>query len=1206
VAVIYQKHCCKVQLSGDIEMFNFHFRALALSSVFMVLSTAHAANLSLSPVPLYLGGAVEPNIMFTMDDSGSMHWENMPDDGWTYFIYPRASNVYGTSNYSNYLPVFSDISYSVRIRSSSINSVYYNPTITYQPWSTSTGVSMGDISITCAPHNPTDTAKGCRNLTASNTQTANWETYNGDGTTFPGAVTTESDVSKTFWPAVYYTYNGGDTWTVANFTKVEIRSTTATYTTNVSRSDCVTAPICTYVEEIQNFANWYSYYRSRILAARGGIGRAFGRQSTNMRVGYATINKGNSTIDGVNTDSIVKGVRTFDNTDRGSFFDLLYDRDIPTSGTPLRTAIEDAGKYFERTDDKGPWSETPGTTNTADHLSCRQSYNITMTDGYWNGASPSVNNSDNTDGTTISGPNDDDYNYTAISPYSDAWSNTLADVGMHYWKRDLRTDLDNEVPTNAQDPAFWQHMVNFTVGLGVNGTLDTTADLPGLTAGTTAWPDPSASNGAKIDDMWHTAINSKGEFFSASDPDTFADSLSDILSAISDRTSSASSVALNSGTVSGSSKVYQARFDSGDWSGQLFAYPVNADGTLGSLLWDAASLIPTASSRIIVTYDGADGQPFEWTDISSSQQTLLGSESILDYLRGDQSNEAVNGGTFRNRNTLLGDIIHSSPTYVGTPSLQYPDGLGTSDVTKQYSDFRTTYNARQHLVYVNANDGMLHAFNADTGVEAFAYVPNTIMHKLSDLADINYNHKYYTDASPTVLDAFFGGDWHTVLISGLRSGGQGIFALDVTNPTTFSSQSAAKDNVLWEFTDSDDPDLGYTFGIPSVVKLQNGKWAAVFSGGYNNTFDDDNDSSTTDDSVTGNAVLFIVDIEDGSLIKKFDTHVGSAQDPTGNNKPNGLSTPSVVDIDGDFTADTIYAGDLFGNVWKFDISDPNIANWKTSYGTVASPIPLYTACAASTCNSTNHQPITTQMQVIRHPSSGGYLVLFGTGQYIEVGDNSTTGQITQTYYAIWDKDQGSFTAFNRSNLLQQQILQELSAFSFDLRVTSDNAISWYDGSSGHRGWYIDLVNTEGGNTNNFGERQVSNSIVRNGRIIFTTLLPSDDPCDFGGSGWLMELDLYSGARLSFTPFDLDNDGLFSTTDYVNIGDIDGDGVDDYVPVSGKKSKVGIIPTPSITSEAGGAKEFKFTSGSTGTIEVTVENPGPSYQGRQSWRQLDFN
>ncbi|MBV1952419.1 MAG: pilus assembly protein PilY [Cycloclasticus sp.] len=1197
----------------------FSKKLMFLFLLFAITSNTHATNLGISSVPLFLGGAVEPNIMFTLDDSGSMQWEVMPDENlhFSVFMFPRPDGLYGSVDYTNQVPNFDDDNvHNFFTRSSSNNTVFYNPDITYTPWSDSGGTSMGDASPTAALYNPAITTLGTIDLTAQQTQNACWFSHT---TSLNNAFSDPCFGDFTYWPITYFNYTGGDALTRGSYTLIEITTATASTTTFTSPAGIIR----TRDEEIQNFANWFQYYRSRILAARGGVGRAFALQSTNMRVGFSAINKSAATIDGVaSTGAVVNGVRTFDGTDRDDFFDNLYGYPILDSGTPLRSALVNVGSYFERTDNTGPWSETPGTSSSTGHLVCRQSYNILMTDGYWNGTtSPVVGNSDNTDGSTISGPNNDDYQYIPATPYKDTTSNTLADVGMHYWKTDLRTDLSNEVPTSTLDPAFWQHLVNFTVGLGVIGSLDTSTDWADLVAGTTNWPtiitdETDANFGLetqeKIDDLWHTAVNSRGGFFSASDPDTFATSLANILSDISDRTASASSVALNSGTVSGDSKLYQAKFDSGDWTGQLLAYPINTDGSLDPQAWNAADEIPAAASRIIVTFDGTDGQPFSWgSGLSTSQQTLLGDENTLNYLRGDQSLEESNGGTFRNRTTLLGDIVHASPTYVGPPALRYPDIWGTSEPENAhpYSTFKANYSSRQPIIYAGANDGMLHAFNADTGAEEFAYIPNALYETLPDLADPNYGHNFYVDGSPTVVDAFFAGDnaWHTVLVSGLRGGGQGIFAIDVTNTgsddstvsNNFSTETSASTKVLWEFTDKDDVDLGYTFGQPSIVRLQNGEWAAVFSGGYNNTVDNDADGGLTNDSTTGDAVLYIVNIETGALIKKLSTEVGSAEDPTGNNRPNGLSTPSVIDVDGDSIVDTIYAGDLFGNLWKIDISNDNTSQWKFAYTSGGDPTPIYNACAASTCTGSNTQPITTQIQVVRHPIYPGYLVLFGTGQYFEVGDNSTTGQLTQTVYAVWDKEEASLTSIDRDDLLQQEIIKEVTDFGFGLRVSTENAINW----STRNGWFMDLINTESGNTNNYGERQVSNMIVRNGRLIFTTLVPSDDPCDFGGSGWLMEINVNTGARLTFSPFDLNSDAAFNISDFVNVGDLDGDEVDDYVPVSGKKSNVGIIPTPSITENLNNNTEYKYKSGSTGSIELTVENPGARPNGRQSWRQL---
>jgi type IV pilus assembly protein PilY1 len=440
----------------------------------------------------------------------------------------------------------------------------------------------------------------------------------------------------------------------------------------------------------------------------------------------------------------------------------------------------------------------------------------------------------------------------------------------------------------------------------------------------------------------------------------------------------------------------------------------------------------------------------------------------------------------------------------------------------------------------------------------------------------------------------------------LRGGGQGIYALDITTPPSSStSESAVADQVMWEFTDANDSDLGYTFGEVNIVRMHNGKWAAVFGNGYNNT-------ETGNASTAGNAALFIVDLSNGSLIRKIDTLNGMAQDPKGQSRPNGLAAPAPVDVDGDYIVDYIYAGDLFGNLWKFDVRGDD-SDWGIAYGSSSNPEPLYVASSATG----ERQPITSRPQVGRHPlgypDTKGVIVYFGTGQYIEVGDNTPVGQTTQTFYGIWDAlwEGTEFTAFTRSHLLQQQIIEEATAGDFEYRITTNDPITWHTNTglptdsppSTHLGWYLDLINTESNNTDNQGERHVTNSVLRGGRIVFTTLIPNQlvNACDAGGTGWLMELDATNGGRLSFTPFDVNGDGRFSEADYIEITDAEGNTI--QVPTSGRKSTVGIIPSPGIVQDAGGSPEYKYTSGSTGEVETTLENPGRGAVGRQSWRQL---
>lgn len=1229
--------------------------------IFLLISStnAHNAPLSLSNVPLYLGGSVDSNVMFMIDDSGSMHFELMPEqlrtqsgENWKNdargptYMFPRGNTgIYGSGdNSTNNVPSFrfkstetGDVNERITAayyRSSAHNTAYYNPAVTYIPWRNandtgpyvSWGGTTGDSNPESAYHHPIRTGKGSINLTTENNKNASWVVCTSP---IPGAdgCISQTVESRTFYPAVYYHFKGGEVWNVNNYEQVEIESSTLTYSGHgrENRSDCVDGE-CTYDQEIQNFANWYTYYRSRLLASQASIGRAFSSQRDNIRVGFGTLNS-----------KIVRGVRPFSEANRTEFFNELYERTYPFSGTPLRAALKAAGDYYSRTDSTGPWGENPGSGSepSSEHLSCRQSFTVLMTDGYWSGSISGINNQDDNAGSLIERPDGaagEDFQYEPIAPFSDNYSNTLADVAMKYWKNDLRTDLDNRVPTTTLNPAFWQHMVTFGVSLGLAGTILPETAFNAISSNTEIdWPEPVGFSPSKIDDLLHASVNSRGGFFSAADPDTFANDLANVLSAIQDREeSSASSVALNSGSVSSTSRIFQARFDSRDWSGQLLSFAINTTTgeNLGNLImppeWDARTLIPAANSRKIITYDGANGKPFRWADISLEQQALLeDDDKILNYIRGDQSNELSNSGEFRNRNFILGDIINSNPALVAAPAQRYQDNWGSEAPENlfPYSKFREDNKSRSPVVYVGANDGMLHAFDANSGTEIFSYVPGAIYERLSQLSDPDYAHRYYVDGSPTIVDAFDdeNDEWKSILVSGLGAGGQGIFALDVTNPdVSLTDESTIANKVLWEYTDQTDKDksdtdpdkhshdMGYTFGQPSIVRLQNGQWAALFSGGYNNIVDNNGDADDKTDSKTGNAVLYLVDLFDGSFIAKFDTKNGSVKDPTGNNRPNGFASPAAVDVDGDSIVDFIYAGDLFGNMWKMDVSDPDKSNWGFAFGTEDAPQPLYKACFGNNCEGLDKdkvQPITTRPQIVRHPTSKGYLVMFGTGKYFETGDNDAAGQITQSFYAIWDKAEATLIPIVRSNLLQQTIISEVNVTGSNYRLTSDTQVDW----TSNKGWFIDLISP--GATNNLGERQVSNAVIRNGKVIFTTLLPSDDPCQDGGTSWLMELDLVSGARLDYSPFDINEDGDFDSVDYICIANCenpeDSENPPVLIPASGKKSNVGIISSPSIANESNGQREFKYTSGSSGNIEVIVENPGPGFVGRQSWRQLDF-
>ncbi|MCP3868165.1 MAG: pilus assembly protein [Gammaproteobacteria bacterium] len=1320
---------------NDLKWF-----ATALICCLMAGLPARNAQATIAQTPLFLVNTVKPNIMFTLDDSSSMALEIMPDDGWTTVVFPLAATVYGPDQVADIRlpdpvvdgtdgegnPIKTNV-YAMRARSNSINRIYYNPTLNYVPWTNQDGTLMDPADIDCALHNPVLPAAGCLSLTAELTvPVALWQSYDGDGgadfpPVFPNGV---SVGSRTYWPAVYYQSNDVEnSWDTADYTKVEIRPGDTTYAGSDNREDCENTPTCTYGEEIQNFANWYTYYRSRILLARAGIGNAFSgiakdsqNINNNFRIGFAAINSPGKTVDGVaSAGTIIKGVRPFvDYVDeagspvnnRTEFFENLYQHPL-NGATPLRQALDDVGQYFQREDNSGPWGELPGTEDATPQLSCRLSYNILMTDGYWNGAASressvdielglSPVDGDDTDGPAYSNE-EQEFQYKHARPFSDSQSETLADVAMFYWKRDLHTILPNNVPVDddAQqgegggsenawsspvNPAFWQHLVNITVGLGVSGTLNPSTDLPALTLpltdeGAKSWPVIVPDSSTTIDDLWHTAVNSHGGFFAASDPEEFYNGLHATLERLADQGGSAASIAANSTRLDDNTFIYQARFDSGRWSGDLWAFELDADdGTIkdpNNPAWEAAEELDERignsnlgpGDRKIFTIDDTDGDgdkegvAFTWSSLSTGYQGELNAdascgeggdpclgESRVDYLRGDRSQEVIESGPFRTRDSALGDIINSDPWYLGKQDLGY--NLLPGDEGSSYISYRNQagYQDRPGVVYVGANDGMLHAFHGVTGKELFAYIPGGVMSEIWRLTDPGYTHRYFVDGGPIGKDAYIGSVWKSVVAGTTGGGGKSVFALDVSNPANFTAS-----NVLWEFGPEDDPDgdedgspdghLGYTIGQVSIVRMAGSRWAAVFGNGY--------------ESASNQAVLYIVDIADGAVIKRIVTPAPSDGDA---DTPNGMSTPVAVDINGDRIVDRIYGGDLRGRLWAFDVSSNNTNDWKVDYTDTVSDesdaeteedadvdpeaeievdtdssteMPLFEAKSADG----RIQPITAKPQVGRHPR-GGVLVFFGTGKYYDDADRSlVSGQIgyRNSFYGIWDNFNSELKApvAGRTYLLDQEITHESTTVDggqllvdvsgegestpedfakWDLRVTSNKGIDW----STDQGWYLDLRSavrdlTEIPPRDGWeGERVVSTALLLDDRVVFSTVIPNSDACDFGGTGWLMELEAEDGSRPDVTVFDLNGDGAFNSEDYVEvwIEEVDEQGVVQRrkirVPANGKDPGVGIIKTP--TAVRSRDQTFKYVSGSTGEIERTAESLDYP-RGRQSWRQL---
>jgi type IV pilus assembly protein PilY1 len=899
---------------------------------------------------------------------------------------------------------------------------------------------------------------------------------------------------------------------------------------------------------------------------------------------------------------------------RRRYLDALYSFRAQEE-TPLRATLDTIGQYLENKSPRTLFPNDDAYLTGANGGACQQSFVILMTDGLESGPDPTWGNTDIAPGT-------DSFD-TAVfkqgfngGPYADFLVNTLADVAMHYYQRDLRRFLNDIVPISPLDQARHQHMVTYTITFdGFNGTL--TRDPLPHEDGTTFWPQNFSDDRSRIDDLRHAAFNGRGQFLQTTDMASLSDALRQALTSIAQRTSSASSVTLNAGVSTTVTRVFQARFDSGDWSGQLLS--IKLDPTTGAPLPNAPGTIDSGtlldqrlhtsnydtSVRTILTYKPSAriGIPFLWPDLDPAQQAALHrnisgavdnlGQARLAYLRGSNADEGQ-GNHFRVRAHRLGDIIDSDPFFVGPPALPEEVDATFTDLSRPYVQFRDdpANRNRPKMLLVGSNDGMLHIFNANNpqaptpdqedpaGQELLAYVPNSVLKHTVDLTSPTYRHRYYVNGSPTGGDVFLSNrGWRTVAVGGLGAGGQGYFALDITSPSTFHSDPASA-IVLWEFTDADDPDLGLTFSQPSLVRMKNGKWAAVVGNGYNNA--DSNAGTDTHVSTTGRAMFFILFLDgpgpggtwvEGTNYIKIDTGVGDTA------TPNGLAPPAAVDIDADFTVDYLVAGDLRGNLWRIDVTSANPSDWKLE----ANRKLLFTA----TDSSGTPQPITSRPEVGKHPQNfPGFVVYVGTGKYLEKSDTSTVGATTQSFYGIWDKDlSGVLVA--RSELVQQTVVTSPTVTDANgnprlTRVTSDNPINWET----RRGFFLDLPAP--------GEKQVSNSILRSGRIIFSTLIPNDQPCNFGGTSFIFVLDVHGGTPPDRPFFDINKDRLFNDQDMATVNG-------QLVPFSALQSGVGIIKTP--VPVAYGSSDLALTSGADGVPTVEVTNRSHEPAGRQAWRKI---
>jgi len=815
--------------------------------------------------------------------------------------------------------------------------------------------------------------------------------------------------------------------------------------------------------------------------------------------------------------------------------------------------------------------------------SCQQNFSILFSDGQWNGGNPTgIANEDGDSNTLWDGGN-----------FADNFSGSLADVAMRYLENDLSPTLADSNPNSntgrvkdiRQSDVFidHQHMNTYTVAFGLSGTLDMDPSDPSFPG----WPAPFTES-TRVDDVRHAAWNGRGSYLDANDPETLIDSLNEAVDDIESRTGTATSVSFNSGSISDNTLVFQSVFNTDDWSGDVLAYQFDDDGiidrtnsngiTAEDAVWSAneklISLINNsgASARNVVTYNGLQGVPFTFPndyaallndgvatadetisdktiidlltnaphDISTNDAAEIAANqtfglNITNYLKGDDLNEVDSDGVglFRNRNgSALGAIVFSSPQYLGVPDENYPNLIeGAGD---EYFTFRDDNANRTPIVFAGGNDGMLHAFVAENdpalgGQEIFAYIPQLLVNDLHKLSEVDYIHKAYVDSSPVIADVFVDNSgtgtkqWRSYLVGGVRTGGQGVYVLDVTDPAALALANTTARNasniVVDEFTD---PRMGFSFSRPQIARLNNGRWAAIFGNGYNNTGD-------------GKAHLFILYLDNGEhkRIEASESAVNylsndSCYDAASN--CNGLSSPSLADLNSDSIVDRVYAGDLHGNLWAFDLTGDDDDKWDVAFKNGSTIEPLFTACATSNCTIENRQAITVKPTIKFHPSryagstSPNMMVFFGTGQFVAQGDTQTTD--VQSFYGVWDagvnRKTGRAEWLTKANLQQQQIDNALNISS----ETVDFSISE------EFGWYIDL--SIQGSSAFTGARSIDTPLVLGDIVFFLVTVPEDSICSPGGDSYLVALDLLDGTESQFNIFE-DVDGNPSSAPIQNLG-----------------------------------------------------------------------
>lgn len=1117
----------------------------ALLAALAAFSAPAAAQIAIAETPLFLQQPIKPAFIMALDDSGSMQWEvlvrNM--DGMLFWdrtarSFFNADGSVRSAGDNNFLELFPFPGRGTKrravpptpnfgfARSHEFNPAYYNPTTRYTPWKRDRADHPNpwpNINPTAAVPDPrlavSATANPSFDLTQNirNFDPVAWRFDVRNGMTIMAGVEYRETAECGGFPGAAGTWRtaAADFMATADCTSVAFSYYAPTFyltsptfpgytATPLAITDPVGGPPATtlyryeirpgnmtgaaYAAQIQNFANWFSYYRNRNLQLVAALTESLYDVSF-MRVGQFRINNRNT-------------VTMRDLEDQAAKEQLYIDLTAinGNSGTPNRQSTDHLGNQFRRTDASAPIPSDPNLGGA-----CQINAGMLFTDGYSNGGTVTVGNVDGTMG----------------SPFADTIENTIADIAARHYLQNLRPALQagrvrvpaacsNPNPDPRLDCRRDPHMNFYGVTLGALGVIygenmNSTNDP--YTYPPPWGPDTDNSLGA-VDAIWHATLNTRGRFINARTAEEITQAFQDVLRDIGEKARPAGGVAASATRRDGDFLVYVPEYASEDWTGNLKAYTLGTTGAIGAVAWNAAEKLEArapATRQVYVSIPSGSGYTltqFQPGSLGgdSGIETLLGitaddyaaygagvtASNVVEYLRGVRALEIDNGGTLRKRATRIGDILGSQPEVTSRASFGYTalpaaEGGGASG-PGSYGAFLEFKRNRRPVVFVGTNAGVLHAFDGRAGAtggdELFAVLPNGSLPRMKQLPKQDYSHLFLLDGSPIQADARVGSSWKTVLVAPGGLGSRTVMALDVTDAATGFGPS----DFMWEFRDDL---LGLALSKPRVARLQGGRWVVMFGNGVNST---DNRSR-----------LFILDLATGAPVQivQPDTNGTAAN-------PNGMIAFVPVDSDFDGAIDTIYTGDLQGRVYKL-----NVANSGTvSVGNGGNPL-----FRALDMNGVA-QSITGGMDAALHHLRGN-MIYFGTGRFFAENDNVVPAAPAawpqvQTFYGIWDDPTATASTVARSQLQQQQIISEVPTANGPARRLTQNSVNW----NTQRGFYLDLRRMDALASTALGirgERAVGQPRVAQGSILFTTFTPVGDPCNSGGDNRVYSLSALTGS-----------------------------------------------------------------------------------------------